>query len=218
MQSAGDVITWTVIATNLGPAPMSGPDDTVTNPLVVNDVAPTVNVGAPTAFTSSGPAGVCTYSAGVINCTGNLASGQSQTFTFQQTVNVAAPNGAVITNPASVVDYNTGDSNDTANASVTVAAKPRLTLLKTTVNDNGGTNVDTDFTLTATGPSTITGIEGAPAITNAIVNPGTYTLTEFRRSDRELHPRHMDLHGGHADGQFAGADRWPDRKLHDHQQ
>ena len=178
VQSAGDVITWTINVTNNGPAPMSGPDDTVSNPLVVNDVAPVANVGTPTAFTSSGPAGACTYAAGVITCPGNLASGQTQTFTFQQTVNVAAPNGAIITNPASVTDFNPSDTNDSASAVVTVAAKPRLTLLKTVTNDNGGTNADTDFTLTATGPTAITGVEGAATVTNAIVNPGTYVLTE----------------------------------------
>jgi uncharacterized repeat protein (TIGR01451 family) len=61
------------------------------------------------------------------------------------------------------------NNNDTA---------PRLTLQKTVINDNGGVNVDTDFTLTATGPTTISGVEGAAAITNAAVNAGTYTLTE----------------------------------------
>ncbi|MDX1555848.1 MAG: hypothetical protein R3212_07475, partial [Xanthomonadales bacterium] len=53
-----------------------------------------------------------------------------------------------------------------------------LTLLKTTINDHGGTAVDTDFTLTATGPTTISGTEGQAAITNASVNAGVYTLTE----------------------------------------
>jgi uncharacterized repeat protein (TIGR01451 family) len=177
VQSAGNVITWTVIASNLGPGPMSGPDDTASNPLIVNDAAPVANVGTPVSFTSSGPAGACTYAAGVITCPGNLAASQSQTFTFQQTVNAGAPNGAVITNTASVTDAKTGDT-DSANASVTVAAKPRLTLLKAVTNDNGGTNVDTDFTLTATGPTTVTGIEGVASITNAIVDPGTYVLTE----------------------------------------
>ncbi len=67
------------------------------------------------------------------------------------------------------------------NASCTITnddIAPQLTLLKTVTNDNGGTNIDTDFTLTATGPTTITGIEGAPAVTNANVNAGTYVLTE----------------------------------------
>ena len=55
----------------------------------------------------------------------------------------------------------------------------RLTLLKTVVNDNGGTAVDTDWTLTADGPTDgVSGVEGDPSITNTPVNPGNYTLTE----------------------------------------
>lgn len=53
-----------------------------------------------------------------------------------------------------------------------------LTLLKTVINDNGGTALDTAWTLNATGPSTISGTEGQAAITNAVVPAGTYTLTE----------------------------------------
>lgn len=53
-----------------------------------------------------------------------------------------------------------------------------LTLLKTVVNDNGGTALDTAWTLTASGPTPISGVEGAPAITNAPVNPGSYALSE----------------------------------------
>ena len=55
---------------------------------------------------------------------------------------------------------------------------PELTLEKTVVNDNGGDLVDTDWTLTATGPETITGTEGDEAITSAGVEPGSYTLSE----------------------------------------
>lgn len=53
-----------------------------------------------------------------------------------------------------------------------------LTLLKEVTNTNGGTAVDTDFTLTFTGPSNGSGIEGQAPITNANVTPGAYTLTE----------------------------------------
>ena len=53
-----------------------------------------------------------------------------------------------------------------------------LTLVKTVVNDNGGTATVSDFPLTATGPTTITGISGTPAVTNAPVNAGVYTLSE----------------------------------------
>lgn len=53
-----------------------------------------------------------------------------------------------------------------------------LTLLKIVVNDDFGQAPDTAFTLVADGPSDISGIEGAPAITGATVAPGQYALSE----------------------------------------
>ena len=53
-----------------------------------------------------------------------------------------------------------------------------LTLVKTVTNDNGGTALPTDWTLAAAGPTPITGTTGSPAVTNATVNAGTYTLSE----------------------------------------
>jgi predicted ribosomally synthesized peptide with SipW-like signal peptide len=38
--------------------------------------------------------------------------------------------------------------------------------------------LDTDFTLIADGPTDISGIEGSPAVTNAVVTPGVYSLSE----------------------------------------
>ena len=58
------------------------------------------------------------------------------------------------------------------------AIAPRLTLIKTVTNDNGGTAVPRDWTLTATGPGTASGLTGDPAITDAPVTPGRYSLTE----------------------------------------
>jgi uncharacterized repeat protein (TIGR01451 family) len=55
-----------------------------------------------------------------------------------------------------------------------------LTLVKTI---SGGARTVTDFPLTATGPTTITGVSGAGTITNATVNTGTYTLSETIQSD-----------------------------------
>ena len=77
--------------------------------------------------------------------------------------------------------YDTSDSDCSV-----VADTATLTLAKTVVNDEGGTAVDTDFTLTATGPDTISGIEGAPAITNATVAVGAYALTESSLADYTL--------------------------------
>ncbi|MCA0299486.1 MAG: isopeptide-forming domain-containing fimbrial protein, partial [Proteobacteria bacterium] len=53
-----------------------------------------------------------------------------------------------------------------------------LTLVKTVTNDNGGTATVADFPLTATGPTTITGVSGTAAVTNAPVSAGVYTLSE----------------------------------------
>src|SRR3989344_894655 len=53
-----------------------------------------------------------------------------------------------------------------------------LTLQKTVTKDNGGTAADTDWTLSASGPTPISGVEGNVAVTNAVVNAGTYNLSE----------------------------------------
>ncbi len=53
-----------------------------------------------------------------------------------------------------------------------------ITLLKTVVNNNGGSAADTDWTLAANGPTPISGVEGAAAVTAAVVEPGQYTLSE----------------------------------------
>ncbi|UOF14849.1 DUF11 domain-containing protein [Lysobacter capsici] len=56
--------------------------------------------------------------------------------------------------------------------------RPVLTLAKTVINDNGGTALDTAWTLAAAGPTPISGTEGSAAVTNATVSAGTYTLSE----------------------------------------
>ena len=54
----------------------------------------------------------------------------------------------------------------------------RLTLVKEVVNDSGGTATPDQWTLTATGRTPITGVSGAPAVTDALVVPGRYILSE----------------------------------------
>ncbi|MEI2796533.1 hypothetical protein V8246_12795, partial [Pseudoxanthomonas sp. F11] len=53
-----------------------------------------------------------------------------------------------------------------------------LTLVKTVINDNGGTATVADFPLTASGPTPITGVSGTAAVTNVPVSAGVYTLSE----------------------------------------
>jgi len=52
--------------------------------------------------------------------------------------------------------------------------KPKITLIKEVINDNGGTAKASDWTLKAEGPSTLEGAGGA----SGYVNAGTYTLSE----------------------------------------
>ena len=61
-----------------------------------------------------------------------------------------------------------------------------LTLVKTVTNDNGGTAAPAAWTLTATGPTTITGATGTAPVTAASVSAGTYVLSErpVRRATR----------------------------------
>jgi hypothetical protein len=61
---------------------------------------------------------------------------------------------------------------------VNVAIPPTLTLVKVVVNDHGGTAADTDWTLTATGPTTVSGATGSTSVTGAPVEIGTYRLSE----------------------------------------
>ena len=55
---------------------------------------------------------------------------------------------------------------------------PTLTLVKQVDNQHGGTATPADFTLTATGPTTITGQSGTAAVTDVTVPDGSYELAE----------------------------------------
>ena len=95
--------------------------------------------------------------------------------------NVAPPVG--VQNSGTTCTATNGAANYNATTGVCTAVdsdpiQPRLTLLKTVVNDNGGVAPETAWTLTATGLVTISGAEGATAVTNASVSAGTYALSE----------------------------------------
>ena len=68
-------------------------------------------------------------------------------------------------------------SGQTAPVTV-VATKAHLTLTKSLDNTGGGTAEATDWTLSASGPTPITGHTGDTAITDAAVDAGTYALAE----------------------------------------
>ena len=69
--------------------------------------------------------------------------------------------------------------DQSATCTITNTAQPaHLTLVKVVTNDNGGTKTVADFPLTATGPSTITGVSGTAAVTDQAVPAGAYVLSE----------------------------------------
>ncbi len=101
------------------------------------------------------------------------------------------PGTYTVSEVANVPGYSASDwSGDcAADGSITLAADenkncsitnddipPSLTLTKLVTNNDGGTAVPTDWTLTATGPTTISGAGGASSDGSFVA--GTYTLSE----------------------------------------
>ena len=108
-----------------------------------------VNAGTYTLAESGGPTG---YQPSSWSCTG------------------ATPTGATVAVPSG------GDVTCTI---TNTAIAPRLTLVKQVENGTtGGTATPLDWTLSATGPTTISGQSGTLPVTNAAVPVGTYTLAE----------------------------------------
>lgn len=79
-----------------------------------------------------------------------------------------------------------GDDSDDSDDSEDPDDPAKLTLQKDVTNDDDGTKEDTDFTLTATGPETVSGVEGDVAITDASVDAGDYVLSEEDVDDYTL--------------------------------
>ena len=97
------------------------------------------------------------------------------------------------------------------------AIAPRLTLVKVVdAAAAGGTATPADWTLTATGPTNLSGASGDPAVTDATVQVGDYTLGRVRRSGGLLR-RGMVLRRGHARHGRRDVGTWRRRDLHDHQ-
>ncbi len=110
--------------------------------------AATVDAGSYDLAETGGPAG---YTASDWQCTGGALTGSV----------VAVANGAEVTC--------TIDNDD---------QPALLTLVKTVTNDQGGTAAPTDWTLSADGPTPISGATGSDAVTAATVDAGSYDLAE----------------------------------------
>ncbi|HLM84153.1 MAG TPA: hypothetical protein VK254_03015, partial [Candidatus Bathyarchaeia archaeon] len=89
--------------------------------------------------------------------------------------------GANCTFNGSIATATVAAGNPPKNASCTftnIVQESHLTLVKTVTNNNGGSAATTDWTLSASGPTSISGATGSGAVTNAIVSAGAYTLSE----------------------------------------
>ena len=128
----------------------AGPDDTVTG--AGNSPAVTaqpVSAGTYALSESTTPGG---YTASDWSCTGAAKSdGSSVTLTPGSTATCTITNTAV---------------------------KPTLTLQKDVENSHGGSRSAAEFPLTATGPTTVSGISGTPDVTTVAVPIGAYALSE----------------------------------------
>lgn len=153
----------------------------------------TASIGATTglnpntnAFNAAG--GTAATSSSVTAYAGQVATLPAETMSgaliANYSVALACDNGVVPsgTNGAAsntITIPSTLPSNTTVTCTYTNTRKTAtLTLAKVVNNTTGGTATTADFTLTATGPVTISGTHGAAPITNATVSAGTYTLSE----------------------------------------
>gem|GEM_PF-1911776 len=186
--------------TTFNVTPVAGDDLTCT---FTNAVRPRVtirktSVGGTGSFTFSGSNGIASQTIATTTA-GTPAAGAAQPLTaagVQTTITEGAPpTGFALTDiactgvPAGSTTVNLATRTVTLSTAATAAGtnatctftntRPtQLTLIKTVTNDNGGTQPATAWTLSAAGPTAISGATGAAAVTNATVNPGTYTLTE----------------------------------------
>ncbi|MBK8755814.1 MAG: hypothetical protein IPM08_01495 [Actinomycetales bacterium] len=169
---------------------------TITNQaqtLTLNKVLPNDNGGTATAFTlvakDSASTAVISAVDPAVNdpAVGASAAVVPGTFTLSET---PASTPGYTTSTWTCLDEATGAPVTVTNSQVTVAAgqdivcsitnddqTAHLKLVKTVINDNGGTALATAWTLTATGPTPLTGVTGTADV-DQDVNAGTYTLSE----------------------------------------
>ena len=101
--------------------------------------------------------------------------------------------------------------------STTTTSRLTLTLVKTVDNGQRGTAVPADWTLTATGPTPITGPGSSPAVTEQTVNAGTYALSESG-GPAGYTASAWSCTGGTVDRIDGRRAQRRQRHLHDHQQ
>lgn len=156
--AAGQTITYTYVITNNGPM--------------------TINSGQNIQIQDDK---IGTFTCGTIPVAG-IAPGATHSCNATYTVTAADMTAGSVTNTA-IAGVGTGTQAFSARLqsnsdAVTVTKGPTLTLIKTVTNDSGRNALPSAFTLTATGPVTISGATGTASVTSRVVNAGTYVLSE----------------------------------------
>ncbi len=163
---------YTIEVSNAGPFGAQGVR--VSDPLPANIPAGSVTW---TCSASAG-AGCSASGSGAINDIANLPPNSKAT--YKLTIDVPASYTGPLTNTVTITVPDTviGDNPANNTASDTNISVPKLTLQKQVINEKGGTRTPADFTLTATGPTPISGAHGSATVTAAPVQAGTYALGE----------------------------------------
>jgi uncharacterized repeat protein (TIGR01451 family) len=151
----GNAVTYTIVATNAGPDPVTG--------ATVTDTLPAALMGV--TWTCAGASGgTCTASgAGNVSDLVNLPMGASVTYTVSGTVNPAATgtlvNTATVTTPPGVLDPNSGNNSATHVDTLTPQADLSVTKTKSDGLNTAvpGTRVFYMIVVANTGPSSANG-------------------------------------------------------------
>ncbi|MFC6491041.1 DUF6923 family protein, partial [Nitratireductor sp. GCM10026969] len=169
----GGEVVYTILVRNNGPFGVQNARVNDALPAGITDASWTC--GSPTNGATCGVAG---GTGDIVDAAVNLPAESSVTFTLTMQVPLSftgeLTNTATVTNPVGFSDPTPANNTD----SDTDVAAPLLTLEKQVTNDDGGTLTTDDFTLSADGPVTISGVSGSADVTDAAVPAGTYTLSE----------------------------------------
>ena len=166
--TAGNAITYTIVASNNGPSAVTGAP--------VTDVVPAAITGAAWTCVAS-PGSVCgaASGAGNINTTADLLNGGTATFTLNGTVSASAVgnlvNTATIAVPAGVTDPTPG--NDSATDTDTPNPVADLAITKTDGSATYTPGNPITYTIVASnnGPSAATGATVTDTVPAAIISP-----------------------------------------------
>ena len=169
--ASGSTLTYTIVVTNNGGAPAAGVSVVDTLPAALTGVSinvPSLVLGCETTDTFP-----CAL--------GTVAAGASVTITVTGTVTGCLNLSNTATASTTSTQSDLLDLSDTETTAVQCTAS--LTIVKTVVNDNGGTKTVADFGVTTSagaltfgaGVGTTTKVYTATALT---VNAGTYSLSE----------------------------------------